>query len=378
MLAHSESRPQAFGARLKLCWLGLALLVSGFMFGCSPNDTSRAPTVAQAPAVTVKEVVETNMPLTLHALGHVSPFASVAVRSQVNGRLDGVHFKEGDQVKAGDLLFSIDARPFAAALERAKCDLEKDLSLQKQAAIEQQQNAVLLESKALSVDNYNQSTAYVDSLNAAVAADRAAIAAAQVELSFCEIRAPIEGRAGLLQLNAGNVVTAGEMVLVTLNQMEPVFIDFPVPEQELPGIRRARATRALEVHAAPPGEEASCWNGELTAVDNAIEPESGTILLRARFENQDEALWPGQAVNVSLSLPVLTKAVLTPRQAVQKGPNGEYVLVVNPDATIDSRAVETGGELRGEVIVRRGLHSGERVVIGRQEQLAPGSKVRVL
>lgn len=365
-------------AQSKACRLGLAAILAGALaLGCSPQDSPLSPTVPHSPEVTVVLAIETNLPLTLHARGHVSPFASVAVRSQVSGRLDRVHFKEGDKLRAGDLMFSIDSRPFATNLERAKSDLEKDLDAQKQAVIEQRQNAMLLQSKIVSEDTFKQSAACADSLSAAIAADRAGIASAQLELSFCEIHAPIDGRAGLLQLDPGNLIAAGEMVLVTVNQTDPVFIDFPLAEQNLPAVRRAISAGPLQVRAALPGDEQTCWTGGLTAVDNAVDPNSGTILLRARFENHDEALWPGQSVNVSLTLPALTRAVLTPRQAVQKGTNGDFVLVVNPDATIDSRPIETGDQLGAEIVIYHGLQSGDRVLLGQHDHLAPGNSVRI-
>ncbi len=246
-------------------------------------------------------VVQTNMPVTLEAKGHVTPCSSVAIRSQVSGVLESVHFKEGDLLKPGDLLFTIDSRGFRDALARAKSDLAKDLGMQKQAASEQEQNAVLLKSKIVSQDSYNESAANSASVAAAVEGDQAAVDLAELELSHCHIYSPINGRAGFVQVSPGNLIPTGEQVLVTVNQTRPVFIDFPIPEQNLAAIRRAAASRALEVQIMAEGRQC-CWTGELTAIDNTVDPSTHTILLRARFANEEEALWPGQSVNVRLSL----------------------------------------------------------------------------
>ena len=330
-----------------------------------------------APEVSVGLAIQSNVPVTLQLVGHVSPFSSVAIRSQVSGRLEAVHFHEGDMVKTGALLFSIDSRPFADSLAQAKSSLDKDLGLQKQAAIEQGQNAVLFESKIVSKENYNESAAYADSLKATVAADKAAVDSAQLELSYCDIRSPIAGRAGFVQVNPGNLVQIGEMVLVTINQTQPVFVDFPVPEQHLAPLRESASHAPLQVLAISDHDQ-KCYKGELTAIDNAVDPSTRTILMRARFANPDEALWPGQSVSVRLDLQTLTNAVLIPVEAVQKGPQDEFVFVVQRDAAVECRPIQTRSQLGGRVIVSQGLVSGERVVIRTQQHLVPGMKVRVL
>ena len=356
-----------------LCIRAVLLVDSGCSKTASPGSTDPV----SVPQVSVATAIGSNVPVELRAVGHVSSFASIAIRSQVSGFLDGAHFKEGAMVKAGDLLFTINDRPFAQALARARGDLEKELGLQKQAAIEEQENAVLLKSNIISKDNYNESAAYADSLRAAVAADQAIVDSAELELSYCQIRSPIDGRAGFVQISPGNVVQLGEMVLVTINQTQPIFVDFPVSEEALPDVRSCAGSARLEIQAAA-GHQQNWWTGELMTIDNTVDVNTQTILLRARFPNQNEALWPGQTVNVHLRLQTLTRAALIPAEAVQKGPQGEYVFVVNGNAIVECRPIEIGTQVGDQVAICKGLSVGERVVIHGQRQLGPGTKVRGL
>lgn len=345
--------------------------------GCSKTASLQSPDPVPVPQVSVATAMSSNVPVEVTAVGHVSPFASIAIRSQVSGFLDGVHFKEGAMVNTGDLLFTIDERPFVDALARAKGDLERDLCMQKQAATEEQENVVLLKRGIISKENYNESAAYADSLRATVAGDKALVDSAELELSYCRIRSPVDGRAGFVQIGPGNVIQPGEMVLVTINQTRPIFVDFPVPERDLPDIRSCAGDARLEVRAAIDHQQE--WRtGELVAIDNTVDVNTRAILLRARFPNQNEALWPGQTVDVLLRLQTLTNAALIPAGAVQKGPQGEYVFVVNSDATVERRPVETSTRFGEQVAICKGLSAGERVVIRGQKPLGPGVKVRVL
>lgn len=348
------------------------------MFGCGGSqDAPPASGPIKTPTVSVVAAIQTNMPLRLEALGHATPFSSIAIRSQVGGLLEGVHFKEGDRLRAGDLLFSINSRPFLDALTRATNELAKDLSLQKQAASEQAANAILLRSKAVSQDIYNESQADADSLKAAVEADRAAADLAELDLSCCQIRSPIDGRAGLLQVNAGTVIPGADTVLVTVNQTQPIFVDFPVPEQNLADIRRLDEHQPIAVQARLAGQP-TWWTGELSAIDNAVDENTHAVMLRARFANEAEALWPGQTVNVRVVLPTLTSATLVPLEAVRETPTGAFVFIVNQEEILEHRSVEKGEQIGATLMVCRGVCAGERVVVRGHDGLAAGLKVKAL
>ncbi len=322
-------------------------------------------------------MTQTNVPLQLHAIGHVVPLSIVNVQSRVDGTLDEVHFKDGDTVKQGELIFTIDPRPFQAALDQAKANLEKSIALAKNAEIEERRNAELLTNNIVSREVYDQSVANANSLRAGVVADRAAVANAELQLSYCYIRSPINGRAGTVQVNAGNTVKSQTTGLATLTQTKPVYVDFSLPEQQLGAVRGAmQQTSRLRVEAQAPGAE-QISAGELIAVNNTVDTNTGTILLRAEFANDDEALWPGQFVNARVTLRMLSNAVVVPSQSVQSGQQGDYIFVVKPDATVESRAVETGTRVGGEVVLAKGAHAGEVVVTSGQARLAPGTRVRV-
>jgi multidrug efflux system membrane fusion protein len=322
--------------------------------------------------------VETNVPVQLHSIGHVAAFSTVAVQSRVDGVLEGVHFQQGETVKQGSLIFSIDPRPFQAALDQAKANLEKDKALARYAEIDARRNAELFRQGIIPQDTNDQSRANADAAEATVAADDAAVENAQLQLSFCSIRSPITGRVGTLYVNAGNVVKNLDTVLITINQTEPIYVDCSVPERDLPRIRDyLAASGELKVAAFVTGHERNPSPGALTIVNNAVDTNTGTILLRAKFPNRDELLWPGQFVNTVLTLTTLTNAVVVPSQAVQIGQQGSYVFVVKPDLTVEARYVEVGNRVASETVIRKGVEAGERVVTSGQIRLAPGTKVRI-
>ena len=338
---------------------------------CSPAPEANSPSL---PEVTVVTAIATNVPVTLEALGHATPICSIAIRSQINGLLENIHFGEGQLVKTGQLMFSFDSRPFSDQLAHAKSDLARDAGLQAQAAIEQNENAVLLQNRIISKDSYNESAANAASLKAAVQADQAAVDLAELELSHCQIRSPVAGRAGFLQVNPGNVIPGPEMVLVTLNQTQPIFVDFPIPEASLPAMREAIQRGQLEVRATAAGQPAS-WTGTIMAIDNAVDETTHTVLLRARFRNDKEEFWPGQSVNIALRTAATTTAAIVPHTAIQKGPEGKFVFVVSRDELIEYRAVESREQAAGELVICWGVQPGERVVTRAPRQLAPGEKV---
>lgn len=307
-------------ATIQFSCLGfLAGSLAFLLLGCSkPSGASRDQAPLKPPhRVSVPVTVQSNGPVELKAVGRVTPFASIAVRSQMSGILKGVHFHEGDMVQQGQLIFTIDAQPYETDFKQATGALEKDLNLEKQAALEENQNAALLRSKIVSEQDYDESAAYAESLKASIAADRAAVESAELELSNCCIYAPITGRAGFLQVSPGNVVQALDMVLVTLNQTQPIFVDFPVSQEQLTLIRRRLGEgKALEVQAIAPGGQGS-RTGEFKAIDNQMDGNPGAVQVRAQFPNADEALWPGESVTLSAALGGMTNAALRPSQQIK-------------------------------------------------------------
>lgn len=368
---------QTAGGRARVA-VHVFLMVALLTFaGCSRQPI---PPVGegQAAPVTIAGAVRTNVPIQLQAIGHVTAFSTVAVQSRVDGVLERVYFQQGETVKQGSLIFTIDPRPFQAALNQAKANLERDKALSQYAEIEARRNADLFRQGIIPQDTSDQTRANADALEATVAADEAAVTNAQLQLSFCSIRSPINGRVGVLNVNAGNVVKNLDTILITINQTEPIYVDLSVPERELPRIRAfLTAAGALRVAARVADHEQNPPVGELTIINNAVDANTGTILLRAVFPNQYERLWPGQFVNTVLTLTTLTNAVVVPSQSVQAGQQGPYVFVVKPDSTVEARPVEVGNQVGSATVLQTGVQFGEQVVTAGQIRLAPGVKVRV-
>jgi multidrug efflux system membrane fusion protein len=328
--------------------------------------------------VTVAVARQQNVPIQLTEVGHVVPYQTVSVRSQVDGQLQSINFKEGDEVKQGQLIFVIDPGPYEAALNQAKGALSRDEALADNAAVEERRNAELLKNKIISQDTYDQSVATAKSARATVAADQAVVKNAELQLSYCFIRAPVDGRTGTLLLNVGNIVQKQTTQLIIINQIRPIFVDFSLPEKHLPSVRdHMAASGALRVQAQVPGHEQHQPAGRLTTINNTVDPTTGTILLRAEFPNTDEPLWPGQYVNTTLTLTVQTNAVVVPAEAVQNAQEGQYIFVVKADQTVEARPVLPGERVAGERVIERGIQPGERVVTSGQVRLAPGMKVQI-
>lgn len=361
-----------------LALVGVAvLLMSG---GCTRSPaggagSGRSGGSGPVPVLAAQAVVKT-MPVGLYGIGNVQAFSRVAVRSRITGELTRVHFQEGQDVKQGELLFTIDPRPPRAALNQAEANLARDQAQLENARQEYGRQKRLVESELISRDDFDKAEAALKALQGTVLADQAAITNAALNVEFTGIHAPIDGRAGSLLVHAGNIVQAGSDVLVTLNQLRPIYVAFAVPEQHLAEIKARLAEAKLFVEVNAPGLEQSP-RGELTFVDNAVDASTGTIPLKATFANADNALWPGQFVAVVLKLKELPGAVVVPAPAVQTGQSGEFVFVVKPDRTVEMRTVKAGLTRKGETVVERGLAPGETVVTDGQLRLVPGAKVNV-
>jgi len=288
-----------------------------------------------------------------------------------------VYFQEGQDVKKNDLLFKIDPRPYEAALRQAEATLARDLAQAKNADEQARRYEILVQKNYVSKDQYEQLRANADALAAAVEADKASVENSRLQLAYCTIRSPISGRAGTVLVNAGNVVKASDVAMTTINQILPIYVTFSVPEQNLADIKRYMAKGELTVEAVVPGDETHLARGDLTFIDNTVDSTTGTIKLKGTFENRDRRLWPGQFVNVVLTLTIERNAVIMPSAAAQAGQQGQYVFVVKPDLTVESRPVSISRTYGDFAVVAQGVTPGEKVVTDGQLQLFPGAHVEV-
>lgn len=355
--------------------------------------------------VSLATVVSKDVPLQIEGIGNVEPYSTVTVKSQVGGELIRVYFSQGQEVRKGDQLFEIDPRPFQADLARAEANLSRDSAVLKQAeanlardiaqaknaAIEQERYEKLFAKGVAAKEQYDSvrtnaealqagvraDQAAIDNANEAIKADRAAIESAKLNLSYCSIRSPVDGRTGSLLVNQGNVIKTSDTSLVVINQVHPIYVTFSFPEKELPGIKKYLALGKVPVEAIIPGDSGPRPKGFLTFVDNAVDQTTGTIKLRGTFDNSDRRLWPGQFVNVVVTLTTQKGVVVVPSQTVQTGQVGTYVFVVKPDLTAESRPVRVGRVVGGETVISEGLQPGERVVTDGQLGLVSGAKVQV-
>jgi multidrug efflux system membrane fusion protein len=318
------------------------------------------------------------VPLEASAIGNVETIDTVTVRPQVGGQIVKVHFREGTDVREGDALFTIDPRPYETALEQARAALARDEANARNARLEAERAATLFDQGVLSREQYDALHNSADALDAAVRADQAGVETARLNLGYCTIRSPIDGRAGSLLIQRGNVVKAIDGgPLVVINRVDPIFVSFSVPERRLAEIQAARAAGRLKVKVLLAGDEDRPLAGELTFLDNAVDQTTGTIRLKGRFPNKERRLWPGQFVSVRLSTGSRPDAVVVPAPALQTGQSGSFVFVVRKDLTVEARPVVAGPEVDGEVIVDRGIDAGEQVVTDGQIRLVPGAKVEL-
>src|SRR2546425_313110 len=327
--------------------------------------------------VTVARAEQRAIPFEIAATGTAEPRQTVSVQSQVTGVLTQVAFREGDDVAAGQVLFQIDPRPFQAALEQAQAMLARDQAQAQSAALDAQRYAELVKQDYVTKSDYEAKRAAADALQAAVRADSAAVANAQLNLEWARIRAPIAGRTGRLLVREGNLVRANAPdPLVIINQIHPILVRFAVPERALPDIQRYRKNR-LPVLVSPSKEHTTFTSGVLTFVDNAVDTTTGTVLLKAEFANQVGVLWPGEFLNVRLQLYVEEKAVVVPAQAVMTGQQGTYVFVLNQDGTARSQPVTVERDAGSYIVIAQGVAPGDEVVTDGQLRLVPGAPVEV-
>lgn len=372
----------AVNTRSKVMTAGAVVVAAGVALGLYFTNDSRAREKkgARGPAaipVAVTPALQQSVPVRQQAIGNVEPFATVGVKARVDGQLVAVNFREGQEVRRGDILFRIDARPFEAALRQAEANALRDTAARDQARSQSERYKELLQKNFVSKEAYAQIATNAQVAEANAKASQAALENARLNLAYCTISAPIDGYAGKLLLQVGNLVKANDAnPLVVINQVQPIYVSFAVPEQALGEIRARLAGGPLVVEAFPSGEARMLAAGRLVFVDNAVDPTTGTIRLRGEFDNADKALWPGQFVNVSLRLREQPDAIVVPARALQTGPAGQYVYVVRPDLTAEMRAV-TVERTEGEQAVVKGIARDERVVTRGALRLAPGARVEI-
>ena len=387
--------------------VGLALTLALSFTACGRKAAEPASEVVPVFAAKVEKKA---VPIELSAIGNVEALQTVAVQARVAGEIDQVAFTEGQDVQPGDLLFTIDPRPYQAALAEAQARLERDRALAKNAEETAARYADLVKKDYVTAEQYEQMRAGGEAARATARADEAAVENARLQLSYTKITAPISGRTGSIQVHKGNMLRPNdERTLVTINQIRPISVTFMVPEATFDSIRRAQAEAKLSVvakpsrgasssdvaalapggaspastaAAKPAGPAASAGSdpsetGELSFVDNTVDRATGTVRLKATFANRNGALWPGRFVDVVLTLAHDPDALVIPAEAIQTGQQGSYVFVVKDDSTVESRTVTVGRRQGGNVVIANGLAADERVVTDGQVRLAPGVKVEV-
>jgi membrane fusion protein, multidrug efflux system len=370
---------------------------------CSDDAVGKARVQLPPVPVTVGEVLEKTIPVQLTAVGNAMAYTSVGIKSQISGQLVEVRFKEGQDVRKGDLLFVIDARPFEAALRQAEAALgqrqaevrqaqaavERDSAQLENARVQERRYRELVAKELIAREQYDTLNTNMTAMQATVEADRAqvenakaALQAAQanvdnarLQLAYTTIHAPIDGRTGNLLVQNGNILKANDdNPIVVINQVHPIYVSFSVPEQNLAEIKKYRAAGSLQVVARPPRQKETLATGELTFVNNTVDTTTAMIQLKATFANENNVLWPGQFVDVAMVITSRT-AIVVPSQAIQPGQQGPYVFVVKPDQTVESRLVTPGVRLGAETIVEKGLKPAERVVTDGQLRLVPGARI---
>jgi multidrug efflux system membrane fusion protein len=352
-----------------------ALLLVGGLAGCGQKKAA-GPRSTGVPVVTAV-AAQKEMPIQITAIGTVESPTTVQVKSMVNGELTSVRFKEGQDVKKGDLLFTVDRRPIEADLRRAEATLARDQATAVNARADARRYQALLKEGVVAQQQADQMVTAADAAEALVEADRAAVINTKVQLTYTDILSPISGRTGNLAIQLGNVIKANDTpFLVTVNQIKPIYVTFTIPERMLGNVQRFMAKGRLAVTASIPNDPAPV-EGTLTFIDNAVDRQTGTIKLKGTFTNADLRLWPGQFVNVTLTLGRQPDAIVVPTAALQNGQQGQFVFVVRKDMTVESRPVMVERRVGELAVVQSGVAPGETVVVDGQLRLTTGAKVEI-
>jgi membrane fusion protein, multidrug efflux system len=362
---------------------GVALLIAaGLVFHGTQHGAAEAQSRNASPPaapVTAETATARDMPTYVRGLGTVQAYNSVSVKSRVDGTIVKVDFTEGQEIKKGDLLFEIDPRPFQAVLAQAQASLARDQAQLANAQRNANRDKPLVGKEFISRQQFDTDNTSATALEATAASDKAAIEAAQLNLDYADIRSPIDGRTGARQVDIGNLVHASDnTALVTITQLKPIFVSFTAPQNELDAIRQAQIKGSVPAEAWSQGEQREIAKGALTLIDNQIDAATGTIHLKASFDNPDEALWPGEFVDMRLQVDTLKNAVTVPARSIQAGPNGSYLFVIKPDNSVEQRTVTVAETENDLSVVSKGLSAGEQVVVDGQYRLQQGTKVSIL
>jgi multidrug efflux system membrane fusion protein len=357
--------------------------------------------------VTAAKAIQKSVPTELRVIGNVESYASITVKAQVAGELVRIHFTEGQEVKKGDLLFEIDRRPYEQALHQAEANLNRDIAQQKQAeanlardlaqaenaraqagryaklaaegVVSKEQNDQMRTSASSADESAHADQAAIESARAAIAADKASVEKTRLDLEYCEIRSPLTGRTGSLQVKQGTLIKSNaDTPMVMVNQILPTYVAFSVPEDQLGDLRKAMAKGPLTVEAYIPSDPGNPSRGQLSFLDNTVDSATGAIKLKATFPNTERKLWPGQFVNVVLTVGTVSNLTVVPSEAVQTGQQGQYAFVVKADNTVENRIVTVGQTIGHESVITKGIAPGETVVTDGQLRLVPGFKVEIV
>jgi len=364
--------------RLRLLMAAMAVFYAGLLLvtGCSRESNGKVTPKISAP-VTVAEAIEKNVPETLTAIGSAEPNNTVSIRARIGGALTKVAIVEGQEVRQGELLFTIDSRSYQAALDSALFTLARDKAQAANAESEVRRYTELFKEAYVTRQQYDLALTNAEALKYTVRSDEAAVENARLNLQYCNVLAPISGRTGNLLVHEGDQIKADDIAMVVINQITPIKVNFSVPEKFLPGIRKYAAAGTLKVEVTFPNDTAKPIKGTLNFIQNTVDASTRTIFLKAAFPNTDKRLWPGQFVNVILTLTIRPHVVVIPSQAVQTGQQGPFVYVIKPDLTAESRTIVPGEGVDGEIIIEKGLRVGEKVVTDGQLRLTPGAKVQI-
>lgn len=344
------------------------------LFSCSKSKPKKQ--LPPVPVVVARAELK-DVPVQITAIGNVEPYSSVTIRSRVEGQLIKAEIKEGDEVRKGQLLFIIDPRPFEEAVRQAEANLLRDKAQLEFARAELHRYEELLKEELVSRQQYEKILTSYESLKATVKAQEAILANARLQLNYCYIYSPIDGKVGLLLVHPGNMIKANDTQIATINQIIPIYVRFSVPEQELIRIKKAMSQGLLKTEVSLKGTDSNySTEGRVVFIDNTVDPATGTIKLKAEFANRDKMLWPGQFVNVALTVGFKRNAVVIPYRALQTGQKGQYVFVIK-EGVAELREVIPGIRFGDDIVIEKGLTSGEIVVVDGQLRLVPGAKVEI-
>lgn len=356
------------------------MLALAVLEGCTekeaPKNGAQKKAAGPVPVVTAP-VIRKTMPVQGETIGNVEAYSTVSVKSRIDGLIFKVHFKEGQMVHEGDLLFEIDSRDYEAQLRQAEANLARDKAQLEFAITQDQRYQTLVQEGVVSKELYVQIHTNLNTATATIAADEAAIESARVKLDYCKIKSPMDGVAGKLLIHEGNMIKANDVTpLVIVNKISPIYVTFAVLETQLGLIRKYKALGTLKTLVSVNENKGKLYSGDLVFIDNTVDTTTGTIKLKASFPNNDRKLWPGQFANVTLVLYQQKDAVVVPSQAIQVGPNGQYVFVVKPDHTAEVRNITVDRSDAKETVISKGLEPGENVVTVGQIRLSAGAKVQ--